>query len=190
MIWLAHLRLAPAQPLPRLGTLCGDFVAGLDLGTLHPDLQRGVAQHRAIDRCVDAHPAVRAARERFAPPFRRFAPVLLDVFFDHFLARDWERYGDGGPLAQFVDEVHRDLHAHASLLPPALQAALPRFSRDGWLLAYATPEGLTRVLTAMGTRVKRANPLAQGVEVLRAREAEFADTFAVLWPTLEALARG
>jgi acyl carrier protein phosphodiesterase len=147
--WLAHLRLAPQEPLLRLGNLCGDFVAGVDLATLHPDLQHGIAQHRAIDRFVDAHPVVRAARERFAPPFRRFAPVLLDVFFDHFLARDWQRYGDGAPLPQFVDGVHRDLAAHAALLPPALQQALPRFSRDGWLLAYATPDGLTRVLTAM-----------------------------------------
>jgi acyl carrier protein phosphodiesterase len=184
--WLAHLRLAPQEPLLRLGNLCGDFVAGVDLATLHPDLQHGIAQHRAIDRFVDAHPVVRAARERFAPPFRRFAPVLLDVFFDHFLARDWQRYGDGAPLPQFVDGVHRDLAAHAALLPPALQQALPRFSRDGWLLAYATPDGLTRVLTAMARRVRRPNPLAQGVLVLLALETEFERTFATLWPELVA----
>lgn len=186
MNWLAHLRLSPPSPSPllRLGNLCGDFVAGVDLATLHPELRRGIAMHRAIDRCVDAHPAVRAARDRVAPPFRRFAPVLLDVFFDHFLARDWERCGDGASLVAFVDGVHRDLDEHCALLPPELQAALPRFSRDGWLLAYASHEGLGRVLAAMGKRVRRANPLAQGVDVLRAHEKEFARAFAVLWPEL------
>ncbi len=189
MNWLAHLRLSPPSPSPllRLGNLCGDFVAGVDLATLHPELQRGIAQHRAIDRCVDAHPAVRAMRERVAPPFRRFAPVLLDVFFDHFLARDWEHYGDGASLAAFVDGVHCDLAEHAALLPPALQAALPRFSRDGWLLAYASHDGLLRVLAAMGRRVRRANPLAQGLDVLRAHEAELERTFTVLWSDLLAV---
>jgi acyl carrier protein phosphodiesterase len=184
--WLAHLRLSPPSPSPllRLGNLCGDFVAGVDLATLHPELQRGIAMHRAVDRFVDAHAVVRAARERFPPPFRRFAPVLLDVFFDYFLAREWKQLGDGESLFAFVDGVHRDLDEHCALLPPALQSALPRFSREGWLLAYASHEGLARVLAAMGQRVRRANPLAQGVDVLRALEDEFARTFAVLWPEL------
>ena len=73
MNWLAHLRLAPAEPLGRLGNLCGDFVRGIDLATLHPRLREGVAQHRAIDAFVDAHPVVRGSRRRLDEPFRRFA---------------------------------------------------------------------------------------------------------------------
>src|SRR5690349_14540980 len=101
MNWLAHLRLAPREPLLRLGNLAGDFVRGVYVSALHGGLQRGIAMHRAIDRFVDAHHAVRTAKERLQPPFRRFAGVLVDVWFDHFLARGWQRFGDGRTLAAF-----------------------------------------------------------------------------------------
>lgn len=76
MNWLAHLRLSPPDPLLRLGNLAGDFVQGIELATLHPDLQRGIAMHRAVDRFVDAHPLVAAARARVPPALQRVAPRL------------------------------------------------------------------------------------------------------------------
>ncbi|HEX5054844.1 MAG TPA: DUF479 domain-containing protein, partial [Planctomycetota bacterium] len=75
MNWLAHLHLAPTAPLLRLGNLCGDFVRGIELASLHGDLQRGIAQHRAIDAFVDAHAVVRRSRQRLQARFRRFGGV-------------------------------------------------------------------------------------------------------------------
>ena len=184
MNWLAHLRLSPREPLVRLGNLAGDFVRGVDVAALHPELQRGIAMHRAIDRFVDAHAAVRAAKERLQPPFRRFAGVLVDVWFDHFLARDWQRLGDGRPLAAFVAEVHADLHTHVASLPPDLRAAAPHFERGGWLVDYAQIDGIARVLAAMGRRIARPSPLADGTTPLRAHYAELAADFERLWPDL------
>src|SRR6187549_190225 len=98
MNWLAHLLLSPPEPLLRLGNLSGDFVRGIDVTLLRPELQLGITQHRRIDAFVDAHPLVRRSRERLDAPFRRFAGVLVDVYYDHFLARDWAALGDGRPL--------------------------------------------------------------------------------------------
>ena len=188
MNWLAHLRLSPPRPpLLRLGNLAGDFVRGIELATLHPELQVGVRSHRAIDAFVDAHPGVRAARARFAPPFRRFAGVLLDVFFDHFLARDWQRFGDGGPLPAFLASVHADLRAHHDRLPPPLQRVTTRFCADGWLEGYASVDGIARVLGLMARRLSRPTPLADGAELLRADYAAIESDFLVLWPELVAL---
>ena len=188
MNWLAHLRLSPAPSLVRLGNLCGDFVAGVDLSTLHPQLQRGVQLHRAIDRFVDAHPVVRRARQCLQPPFRRFAGVLLDVWFDHFLARDWPQHGDGCELRAFLGDVHADLQAHLALLPPALQRVAPHFSSEGWLAGYATVAGIERVLALMAQRVARPTPLARGGEPLREQYLALGDDFAALWPELVAFA--
>lgn len=186
MNWLAHLRLSPPQPLLRLGNLAGDFVAGVDLATLPAELQRGIAQHRAIDRFVDAHPVVVAAKARLVPPFRRFAGVLLDVWFDHFLARDWAQHGDGRPLPQFLADVHQDLRTHHALLPAPLQQVAPRFCADGWLEGYASVDGIARVLGLMARRLSRPTPLAQGAELLRADYAVLERDFAALWPELVA----
>lgn len=186
MNWLAHLRLSPPQPLLRLGNLAGDFVAGVDLATLPAELQRGIALHRAIDRFVDAHPVVVAAKARLVPPHRRFAGVLLDVWFDHFLARDWAQHGDGRPLPQFLADVHQDLRTHHELLPAPLQRVAPRFCADGWLEGYASVDGIARVLGLMARRLSRPTPLAQGAELLRADYAAVERDFAALWPELVA----
>ena len=189
MNWLAHLRLSPSTPpLRRLGNLAGDFVAGVDLATLHAELRAGVRLHRAIDAFVDAHPVVVAAKARLVPPFRRFAGVLLDVWFDHFLARDWQRFGDGRPLPQFLAEVHADLREHHALLPAPLQRVAPRFCADGSLEGYASVDGIARVLGLMARRLSRPTPLADGAELLRADYAAIESDFAALWPALTAFA--
>lgn len=188
MNWLAHLRLAPADPLLRLGNLCGDFVRGTDPATLHPALQRGIAQHRAVDRFVDAHAIVRHSRERLAPATRRFAGVLVDVFFDHFLARDWADHGDGAPLGTFVAAVHLDLERHRALLPPRLVEAMPWLRTQGWLEGYAQVAGIDTVVRRMAGRLSRPSPLQDGAVELRANYAGLEADFAAFWPELVAFA--
>ncbi|MGC6488042.1 MAG: ACP phosphodiesterase [Planctomycetota bacterium] len=187
MNWLAHLRLAPAAPLVRLGNLAGDFVRGVDVAALHPELQRGVAQHRAVDRFVDAHEVHRRGRGRLLPRARRFAGVALDVFFDHFQARRWGVHGDGGSLARFVDGVHDDLDRHCALLPPELRRLRVGLRAQGWLHSYGTVEGVERVLEAMARRRPRAAPLAAAASELRRCYDEFGADFEELWPQLTQL---
>lgn len=189
--WLAHLRLCPtADPLVRLGTLAGDFVQGVDLARLHPSLRRGIQHHRNLDRFVDHHPLVAQSRNRLAPPFRRFAGVLVDVYYDHLLAAHWPNYGAGGTLAEFVGVVHRDLQQHAAHLPPLLSAVAPRLCQENWLASYADPEGIDAILARMQRRLRRDNPLGRGGEPLRDQLAGFAADFAALWPELLAVAPG
>jgi acyl carrier protein phosphodiesterase len=189
--WLAHLRLAPTaaqHPLVRLGTLAGDFVQGLDLDQLHPSLQQGIRHHRQIDHFVDHHPIVARSRARLEPPFRRFAGILVDIFYDHMLAAEWSRHGTGEPLHTFVATVHRDLQHHAEHLPPALLAVMPRLQTENWLASYAHTDGIDQVLQRMQQRLRRDNPLGRGGEPLRRHYREFAIDFAQLWPELLAAA--
>jgi acyl carrier protein phosphodiesterase len=188
MNWLAHLRLAPAQPLLRIGNLAGDFVRGVDVAALHPDVQRGIEQHRAVDRFVDAHPVVRRSRARFDPPFQRYSGVALDVFFDHYLARDWHRFGDGQNLATFVGEVHDAMQAHRELLPIDLLHLHDRMQENSWLMMYGTVSGIERVLRAMARRGRRPSPLASITGELRRNYAALDQDFQELWPELLAFA--
>jgi acyl carrier protein phosphodiesterase len=186
--WLAHLRVAPAAPLLRLGHLCGDFARGADLGALPAAVRLGIDQHRLLDRFTDAHPAFQRSRERLGAPWRRFAGVLVDVFYDHFLARDWRRHGDGQPLRAFVDQGYALLVEHAPILPPRLAAALPHMLRDDWLGGYATLGGIDATLARMASRGARLAPLTRGGELLRQHRGALARDFARFFPELLAFA--
>lgn len=188
MNWLAHLRLAPEAPLLRLGNLCGDFVRGVDLSTLPADLQRGIHQHRAIDRFVDGHPLVRRARGRLPAPFRRLSGVLVDVFFDHFLARDWAIHGDGSTLREFADGSYELLQRHVAVLPPRLSRAVPAMRREDWLASYAELAGIDAILQRMARRLSRPTGLELGGELLRADYTALGLDFAEFWPVLVAAA--
>ena len=132
MNWLAHLHLAGDGPMLRLGNLAGDFVRGLDLRELHPGLRLGVGHHRAIDRYTDRHPAVRRCRRRLPPELRRVGGVLVDIYFDHFLAVRWRALGSGGSLEEFVAAVRAEFEQHRNRLPKRL-AALPAAGLERWL---------------------------------------------------------
>ncbi|MBM4063775.1 MAG: DUF479 domain-containing protein, partial [Planctomycetes bacterium] len=124
------------------------------------------------------------AHLRLAPPFRRLSPVLVDVYFDHVLARGWRHYGDGGPLRGFVDAVYGDLERHRHLLPPRLHAVVPRLRDHDWLRTCGELDGIAAILGRMAGRLRRPDALADGALPLREHLAEFTADFAALWPDL------
>ncbi|MGE3171095.1 MAG: ACP phosphodiesterase [Planctomycetota bacterium] len=185
---LAHLWLAPPAALPRVGNLLGDFAAGLDLDALPDPVRRGVEQHRAVDRFTDAHPVFRRSRARVAPPLARWSGVLVDVFYDHFLARDWHLHGDGRPLDAFTQEVYAQLLQHRPLLPERLRAALPRMIDNDWLAISRTRDGVRLVLERLRRRLRRDAPLDDGVDDLTRHYDAFAADFEAFAPELRTFA--
>ena len=114
MNYLAHLHLGGPQPAQLLGSLYGDFVKGPLDGRFATDVEAAIRLHRRIDAFTDRHPRVRAACARFPVERRRYAGILLDLFFDHCLARCWGDYADE-PLAHFSARVYRALAAEPAL---------------------------------------------------------------------------
>lgn len=182
MNYLAHLRLAPDEPLLRLGNLLGDFARGVDVAALPEPLRRGIAQHRAIDRFTDAHPVFRRSRQRLPPALRRFGGVLVDVYYDHFLARHWSRFGDGRGLEDFTQAVYGELQQHDAWLPPQLQQAAPLMRRQDWLAGYRELANIDVTLQRMSRRLRRDNPLGQGGEELRRHYDGLQDDFVAFFP--------
>jgi acyl carrier protein phosphodiesterase len=181
--FLAHLYLAEPTPLGLLGSLMGDFVKGpLDARYPQPLLQ-ALLQHRRIDAFTDAHPLVRHSRSRMSAPHRRFAGVLTDMFYDHFLARHWRDYADE-PIATFTRRVYGLLHDHRALLPERLQRIAPHMARGDWLGSYAQLPAIEAAIDRMGTRLKRGNTLLGGGSELRAQYAAFEGDFRAFFPHL------
>ena len=161
MNFLAHALLAGDAPALVVGGVVGDWIKGPLPAGLPADLARGVALHRAIDSHAETHPAFRRSRARVSAPRRRYAGVLVDIFYDHLLARDWARYrGDG--LGRYCALVYRQIADRRHHLPASAHHALELMAREDWLQSYGGLEGIADVLARMARRARQPNPLAGG----------------------------
>lgn len=180
---LAHALLAAPDADLVFGSLIADFLRG----TVDPQLQRGVrigiALHRAVDRYTDAHPQVVAARTLFEPPYRRYAGILLDVWFDHLLARDWHRYADGS-LSAFSHEVQGLLATRAAELPPRMHGFARYLHTHDLPEAYRNVAIIDQVLHGLSQRLSRENPLAHALPIVQAQAFALDQHFAAFFPDL------
>lgn len=181
MNYLAHLVLAGEDPADRLGGLAGDFVKGVLPGRLPADLAAGVGLHRAIDCYAEGHPAFRRSRDRVSPLRRRYAGVMVDMFYDHFLAVHWSRYRDE-PLRTYTRDVYALVACRAGDLPASFAEVAPCMAAQDWLASYGDPRAIASALDRMSEhRIRRDNPLAGGGQELldcyAGFEADFLDFF-------------
>ncbi|MBL8491545.1 MAG: DUF479 domain-containing protein, partial [Rhodocyclaceae bacterium] len=177
MNFLAHAFLAGADPGLRIGGLIGDFVKGPLPAGLPTDLAEGVRLHRRIDVWAETHPAFRRSRGRVATDRRRFAGILVDMYYDHFLADQWERRHHL-PLAQFTAETYALAGARAAELPAGFVRLLPRMRAMDWLASYRRIAAVEEALDRMATRLSRPDGLRGGIADLARDYAGFEADFA------------
>lgn len=185
---LAHALLAGANDDLLLGSLLGDFWRGAPDPGWPPGVRAGVFLHRRIDVYTDSHPVVAAARALFDAPLRRYAGILVDVYFDHVLAREWANYSDE-PLAAFSARTGDLLDRHAAWLPADLNRFARYFRTHGLFGAYAQRATIVQVLGGISGRLRRANPLGQAGPALWVRADTLDEAFARFFTGLTAFAR-
>ncbi|QBB72320.1 DUF479 domain-containing protein [Pseudolysobacter antarcticus] len=189
MNYLAHTLLAGSDPQLQLGGVLGDFWRGAPDPAWPPGLRAGVILHRHIDTFTDAHALLVEARALFVPPQRRYAGILLDVYFDHLLARDFSRYSDQ-PLAPFSTRMMSLLRESQQQMPLPMQRFIRYIGAHDGLAAYADPQVIVDVLCGIGHRLKHANPLAESAAPLFALAAPLSELFAAFFPILMQFAAG
>lgn len=188
MNFLGHLLLTEPTRAGLLGAILGDFVKDPLTGRFDGALERAIALHRAVDSYTDRHPAVRASVARVSAGRRRYAGILVDIFFDHFLVRHWARYGTES-LDDLVERTYATLLEESSRLPPRLQSLAPRMVAQDWLRSYGERDNVALTLRRVSTRLRRGEPLAGGiVELERDADALEADFHAFV-PAAIAFAR-
>ncbi|MBE2211951.1 MAG: DUF479 domain-containing protein [Xanthomonadaceae bacterium] len=184
MNYLAHTWLARQSDEALLGGLLGDFVHGnVVLLDWPPEVRSEILLHRRIDRFTDTYPAVTAARAGFGD-LRRYAGIVLDVYFDHLLARDWLRWNDT-PLSEFTARVYRVLDEYRELLPPRLKRITPHMAAEDWLGSYRERDSVDSAIRGISMRLSRnGDKLRACLPVLRTHEAEVDAAFEVFFPEL------
>lgn len=151
---LAHLFLAAPTAESLIGNLAGDFVKGPLGDRFTPGIRTGIVQHRRIDAFTDSHPAVAAFRRVLIPDHGHYARVIADMFFDHFLARDFERFA-GEPLERFLARTFATIDPHADALPGMLRVVYPRMRDGRWLQSYREIDGIRQALGGISRRFSR-----------------------------------
>ena len=182
---LAHLYLSGSDPDLVLGNFIGDSIRGEQFNRLDPQVQQGVLLHRQIDRYTDTHPVFRELSSFMRKDFGRYCSVVTDVFMDHFLAKDWQRY-HRQPLVNYTDWVKRILAPRISACPVRSQRFFDYLNRTDTLLQYRTASGINQTLSQMAQRTRFNSGMEKSAEVLSRLYPQLQNGFDDFFPQLAA----
>lgn len=185
MNFLAHLYLSGDDPEVRLGNFIGDFVKGRNPGERFPEkLTRGILLHRRIDAFTDMHASVRTSKKLLTAGHRHYSGVILDIFFDHFLAEQWPLHHPQ-PLEEFAMEFYRYAQSRQNDLPERAGWVLKHMIEGDWLSSYRTIGGIDRVLKGMARRTSFPSGMERASESLELHYDFFGQEFAKLFHDLK-----
>ncbi len=183
MNFLAHTYLSGCNEEIIVGNFMGDYVKGKNY-RLFPDLvKKGILIHRDIDSFTDMHQITRISKQRVASRYHKYAGIITDIFYDHFLASMWDNYSNL-PLREFVKRTYDLLKRNYKVLPDAIKRWFPTFLENNWMMAYTTVDGIELVLERMSANTSLPDHSAFAVEVLRDHYALFMDDFLRFFPLI------
>lgn len=185
MNFLAHLHLAEPTPESRLGSLLGDFVKGLPWDERYsPAIWQGIMEHRHVDVFTDAHPAWKMSRDILPEGLRRYAGIVVDIYYDFFLHRHWNRFSPKLELNDFIASVHDDLEGILGQAPAMAREAIEAMMEQSWLLEYSTLEGIDRTLHRVSQRSPILVSIFETSEILSGSLPEMEEHFLAFYPDL------
>lgn len=184
MNFLAHIYLSGSDPRTICGNFIGDGVKGRQVANFSPEVQKGIELHRFIDDYTDNHPVTAEARKLIRPAFRKYAGVVLDVYFDHFLGIRWDDFHHEH-LEQYVDKVHETLDGFEPKMPEKTRRFFHYMKIHNWLLNYRDLETLSSVFNGMAHRTPFESNMEVAVPVLRENYAEIESAFLAFFPDLQ-----
>ncbi|HMW61547.1 MAG TPA: ACP phosphodiesterase [Leptospiraceae bacterium] len=185
MNYLAHIYLSGEDEDLMIGNFIADSVRGNQLADFPEGVRKGIVLHRKIDSYTDRHPVVTESKNRLRPEFGKWPPVIVDVFYDHFLAAGWEKY-HAEPLPAYSKRVYKILKKRKELLPERVRGFLPYMIYGNWLVGYSKLSGVEQALRGMSRR-SRFNPeMHKAVDVLKKQYEGFQDEFERFFLDLQA----
>ncbi len=176
MNYLAHLYLSGDKPDIILGNFLGDSLKGKEYLRYNKTVQKGVFLHRFIDSFTDKHQLVKKGTERLRPGYRKYAGVIVDIFYDHFLAVNWKKYHYIS-LVEFADRMHEVLSGYYFKMPPKAQQLVPFLIQSKRLVTYESFDGIEKTLRIMSIHTSLPDETEFAMEVLYKKYNHFNEDF-------------
>ncbi|WP_068718287.1 acyl carrier protein phosphodiesterase [Vibrio tritonius] len=182
MNYLAHLHIAEHSQSNLLGNLLGDFVKGAPHGRYSDEVVQGILLHRWVDAYTDRHDIIKQAKALFPKPLQRFAPIALDMFWDHCLASRWNEFS-ALDLTEFVAHAKQQVkHSYEPDLPAQYLRMTDRMWSGRWLESYQDFDNIEFALKRIATRSERIAPVALCSQSLLANYAALQTLFTDFYP--------
>ncbi|MDB4292493.1 acyl carrier protein phosphodiesterase [Maribacter sp.] len=176
MNFLAHIYLSFGDPEITIGNFIADSIRGNKYDHFPKRIQKGISLHLEIDTFTDSHPIPKISSKRLHKNYSHYSRVIVDIFYDHFLAKNWSRYSDI-PLNVFVDDFYDLLEDNYELLPVGVKRMMPYMISDNWIFNYSKMEGIGKVLNGMNRRTKNKSKMNFAIIDLEEHYAEFEAEF-------------
>lgn len=184
MNYLAHLFLSGPDPEIMTGNFIGDHVKGKNYNGYTTGMIRGIELHRGIDHFTDTHPVVEESKARLRPYFRKYAPVVSDVFYDHFLASGWATYA-GTNLHDYTQFVYTVIRERQHLLPERARRMFGFMEKQNWLVHYAGIPGIHQALSGMARRASFDSGMEKAAGHLEQFYEDYRQEFNLFFPELQ-----
>lgn len=182
MNFLAHIYLSGENTDIQAGNFIADAVKGNQIEQYAPLVQKGIRLHRAIDTFTDQHPIVLQSTERLRESQKKYAPVAVDIFYDHFLAKNWLTYHKEN-LYNYTQNFYARIKQETNL-PDKIRALLPYMIRQNWLYNYQKMSAIKQVFEGMNKRAKFASNLLQAPKTLEENYEAFYQDFTSFFPEI------
>lgn len=189
MNFLAHLYLSGDSDELRIGNFIGDFVKGNAIEDYPYKIRQGLVLHRRIDDFTDHNDIYNSSREKLRPVYGRYAGVVTDIVYDHFLAANWNEFSSIS-YEKYVREIYVMFVANYNTLPSKVKRILPLFILSNWLAAYKTVDGIGRVLSRMSVRTSLPDFTAEGMKILDDNYLSIGSEFKRFMPEVSAFVGG
>jgi acyl carrier protein phosphodiesterase len=181
--YLAHVFLSGSDSDLMVGNFIADAVRGKQFLNFPERIQRGILLHRQIDAFTDSHPVVAQTKDRLRAQYNKYAPVIADMYYDHFLASNFSQYSDQS-LSDFSAKIYTILNAHWEMLPERVKQFLPHMIAHNWLLSYARLSGINQALTGLSRRTTFASGMETAAVELKENYGLYAADFDLFMPEL------
>ena len=183
MNYLAHIYLSRDLELLGIGNFMADHVKGRKYKLYAPELQQGILLHRQIDSFTDAHEIHRRSKRRLHDRYGLFRGVIIDIFYDHMLAKNWVSYSNV-PLATYTQRFYQKLSRHHEVLPEKVKYMSTYLIREDWLLSYAELRGIQKVLEGMNRRTRGISEMNLAMDDLQEHYDDFENDFKLFFKEL------
>ena len=183
MNYLAHMYLSCSDEDLIIGNMLVDMMSIKRLRELPKQYHKGFELHRLIDSCTDEHPKVKEAVLKLRENHRKYAPVVIDIFYYYVLSLEWERYSEED-IQDFCNGIYEVINKHLQNLPKDIVIRLEKMLADNFLMTCSSPKAVKRVFHLIDSRAKFNNNFSLATKDLLEDYDYFRDNFFKFFPDM------
>jgi acyl carrier protein phosphodiesterase len=187
MNYLAHFYLSQNNDNLILGNLLADSMTGslqsVKYEHFSPEIVLGMKMHREIDSYTDAHPVVRQSIHRLQPKYHKYSGVIIDMYYDHILAKNWNQYSNT-PIELYSAHVYQIFEENKKIIPFKMNKLVHSMTSRDWLSNYRFEENLKWAFAGLAKRAKFISNMEFAYDDLMEHYYEFTEEFKVFFPEI------